>query len=88
MRLISVFLSAIVACAALTAAAQAACEAATHLAYDTPVELAGTLKEGKGLHDAQGEFSYTYVELDAPVCVDATPGDEFNVGTEAPIGRI
>jgi hypothetical protein len=69
-------------------AAQAACEAPTHLAYDTPVELEGTLKTGKGMHDAQGEFSYSYVELDAPVCVDAQPADEFNTGTEQPIGRI
>lgn len=65
-----------------------ACEAATHLAYDKPVELQGTLKQGRGQHDAQGEFSYSYVEIDDPVCVDAQAADEFNVGTEAPISRI
>ena len=41
--------------------------------------LEGTLKAGKGEHDAQGPFAYVYLELDRPVCVDAPPaaaGDE------------
>lgn len=65
-----------------------ACEAATHLAYNAPAKLEGTLKSGKGQHDAQGEFSYSYVQLDAPVCVDADGGDEFNVTTQDPVDRI
>jgi hypothetical protein len=88
MRLIPVFVFAAMACSGSVTWARAACEAATHLAYDKPVEIEGTLKSGTGQHDAQGEFSYSYVELDPPVCVDAQPNDEFNVGTEAPISRI
>lgn len=67
-----------------------ACEAATHLTYNQPVELAGTLKAGKGQHEAQGPFDYTYLALDQPVCVDAPKdgADEFSEGTEAPIERI
>ena len=73
----------------LGAAPAAACEAPTRLGYNAPVELEGTLKEDKGQHDAQGEFTYAYLALDTPVCVDAPPeGDEFNASTEAPIGRI
>jgi hypothetical protein len=66
-----------------------ACDAPTKLIYNKPVEISGTLKEGKGQHDAQGEFDYTYVALDAPVCVASeTEGDEFNEPTEKPIDRI
>jgi hypothetical protein len=65
-----------------------ACEAATHLAYNAPATLEGTLKPGKGEHDAQGAFTYTYLQLDAPVCVDADGTDEFNVTTQDPVTRI
>ena len=66
-----------------------ACEAPTKLLYNTPTEIAGTLAQGKGQHDAQGEFAYTYVALDQPVCVASeTEGDEFNEPTEKPIARI
>jgi hypothetical protein len=65
-----------------------ACEAATHLAYNQPVELEGTLKTGKGQHDAQGPFDYTYLALDKPICVDAAKDDEFNESTESPVERI
>ena len=66
-----------------------ACEAATHLVYNKPVEIRGTLKEGKGQHDAQGAFAYSYVALDQPVCVTSeTETDEFNEPTDKPIDRI
>ncbi len=66
-----------------------ACEAPTRLGYNAPVELEGTLKESKGQHDAQGEFTYAYLALDKPACVDAPPeGDEFNASTDEPIDRI
>ena len=42
-----------------------------------------------GQHDAQGEFTYAYLALDKPACVDAPPeGDEFNASTDEPIDRI
>lgn len=66
-----------------------ACEATVRLGYSALVTLEGTVKEGKGQHDAQGEFTYAYLALDAPVCVDAPPeGDEFNTSTDKPIDRI
>lgn len=65
-----------------------ACEATTRLAYNAPASVEGTLSEGKGQHEAQGEFTYTYVKLDQPVCVDADGGDEFNVTTQEPVDRI
>lgn len=86
--------------AALTAAGVAcvgagdahACEAAVHLTYNVPVEIEGVLKSGIGHHDAQGEFFYTYLVLDQPICVDPPTGggdDDFgNTGTEKPVDRI
>lgn len=66
-----------------------ACEAPTRLSYSAPAKLEGTLKEGKGQHDAQGEFTYVYLALDTPVCVDAPPeGDEFNTPTAEPLERV
>ncbi len=66
-----------------------ACETETPLAYNAPTKIEGTLKEGKGQHDAQGEFKYGYIPLDKPVCVDAgAEADEFNVTTQEPVDRI
>lgn len=67
-----------------------ACEAATHLTYNQSVELEGTLKSGKGQHEAQGPFTYVYLALDKPLCVDAPKDgtDEFAEGTENPVERI
>ena len=76
-------------CLLLSAIPALACEAATKLIYNKPVELRGTLKEGKGQHEAQGAFAYSYVALDQPVCVASeTEADEFNEPTEKPIDRI
>jgi len=76
-------------CLVLSAAPALACEAATNLIYNKPVEIRGTLKEGKGQHEAQGAFAYTYVALDLPLCVASeTAGDEFNEPTDKPIDRI
>jgi hypothetical protein len=72
----------------LAPAAAFSCEAAVHYSYNTPVEIEGTLRSGTGHHEVQGNFSYTYVALDHPVCVDAASGDEFNETTEKPIERI
>jgi hypothetical protein len=69
-------------------AAAVACEAAVHYSYNTPVEIEGTVRSGTGHHEVQGDFSYTYIALDQPVCVDAASGDEFNETTEQPIDRI
>ncbi|KAB2937103.1 MAG: DUF4431 domain-containing protein [Hyphomicrobium sp.] len=63
-----------------------ACEAKAHLKYNAPVELEGTLKSGQGQHEAQGAFTYSYLELDEPVCVDGA--DEFNETTQNPVARI
>ena len=50
------------------------------------------LKSGTGHHEAQGDFSYTYLVLDKGVCVDAPKDggdDDFgNTGTENPVERI
>jgi hypothetical protein len=70
------------------AAPSAACDAAVHYSYNEPVEIEGTLKSGRGHHGVQGDFSYTYLALDQPACVDAASGDEFNETTEKPIDRI
>lgn len=76
-------------CLLLSAAPVLACEAATNFIYNKPVEIRGTLKGGKGQHEAQGAFAYTYVALDQPVCVASeTEADEFNEPTEKPIDRI
>ena len=76
-------------CLLLSAAPGLACEAATNLIYNKPVEVRGTLKEGKGQHEAQGAFAYTYVALDQPVCVASeSASDEFNEPTDKPIDRI
>ena len=76
-------------CLLLSAAPALACEAATNFIYNKPVEIRGTLKEGKGQHEAQGAFAYTYVALDQPVCVaSATEDDEFNEPTDKPVDRI
>ncbi len=67
-----------------------ACDAATHLTYNQPVELEGMLKSGKGQHETQGPFTYVYLALDRPVCVDAPKDgtDEFAESTENPIERV
>jgi hypothetical protein len=66
----------------------AACEAAKRLRYNEPVELEGMLRAGTGQHDAQGAFRYSYVELDAPVCVDTDGNNEFEHATQAPVNRV
>ena len=56
-----------------------ACEGDTRVTFNEATTLAGTLKTGKGEHEAQGPFEYVYLELEKPVCVDAPPaaaGDE------------
>jgi hypothetical protein len=77
---------------ALSAVQAAACEAARHLRYDEPVELEGVIGTGKGHHEAQGDFTYTYLALDEPLCVDAPAGggdeDFGNTGTDKPVDRI
>jgi len=92
MRFIAIFVFMVLGCAALVlqTGGALACEAATHLSYNQPVELEGTLKAGKGQHEAQGPFDYVYLALDKPLCVDAPAdgNDEFDVGTEAAIDRI
>ena len=76
-------------CLSLSAIPALACEAATNFIYNKPVEIRGTLKSGKGQHEAQGAFAYSYVALDQPVCVASeTAGDEFNEPTDKPIDRI
>ncbi len=74
------------------AVASEACDAAVHYAYGEPVEIEGALKSATGHHEAQGDFTYTYVALDKPVCVDAPKGggdDDFgNTGTDNPVERI
>ena len=76
-------------CLSLSVAPAVACEAATNLIYNKPVEIRGILKEGKGQQEAQGAFAYSYVALDQPVCVASeTEADEFNEPTEKPIDRI
>ena len=76
-------------CLLLSAVPAPACEAATNFVYNKPVEIHGILKEGKGQHEAQGAFAYSYVALDQPVCVASeTEADEFNEPTDKPIDRI
>jgi hypothetical protein len=52
-----------------------ACDGHPRLLFDKPAMLEGVLVNGKGTHDAQGPFTYVYVTLDKPVCVDAAPAD-------------
>jgi hypothetical protein len=65
-----------------------ACEAPSHLAYNVPVEIEGVLTAGKGNHEAQGEFSYTFLALDEGICVDAPADDEFAQSTPRPVTRV
>jgi hypothetical protein len=69
-----------------------ACEAKVHLVFNEPVVLEGVLKAATGQHEAQGDFSYYYLALDQPVCVDAPEGggdeDFGDTGTKTPVGRI
>ncbi len=69
-----------------------ACEAAVHYTFNEPVEIEGVLKSGIGHHEAQGEFFYSYLVLDQPVCVDApkegADGDFGTAATEKPVDRI
>jgi hypothetical protein len=69
-----------------------ACNADIHYTYNEPVEIEGVLKSGTGHHEAQGDFTYTYLVLDKGVCVDAPKDggdDDFgNTGTENPVERI
>ena len=56
-----------------------ACEGERRVVFNEAATLQGTLKDGKGEHEAQGPFAYVYLELEKPVCVDAppaAPGDE------------
>ncbi|HEY8248388.1 MAG TPA: hypothetical protein VIG38_14030 [Hyphomicrobium sp.] len=82
------------ACAALVIGAvpASACEGDTRVTVNRPATLQGTLKTGKGEHDAQGPFEYVYLALDKPVCVDAppaTPGDEdAPQSIEAPVDKV
>ena len=82
------------ACAALLVgvAPTFACEGDTRVTFNQPATLQGTLKTGKGEHDAQGPFDYVYLALDKPVCVDAqpaAPGDEdAPQSIEAPVGKV
>jgi hypothetical protein len=76
----------------LAAAPSFACEGDTRVVFDQAATLEGTLKAGKGEHEAQGPFAYVYLELEKPVCVDAPPaaaGDEDaaqSIGE--PVGRV
>jgi hypothetical protein len=47
------------------------------------------LKSGTGHHDAQGDYTYLYLALDEPICVDAPKdaGDDDDA-TDAPVDRI
>jgi hypothetical protein len=69
-----------------------ACNADVHYTYNQPVEIEGALTSGTGHHEAQGDFTYTYLVLDKGVCVDAPKDggdDDFgNTGTDNPVGRI
>ncbi len=69
-----------------------ACEAATHLKYNEPVELEGVLQSRTGHHEVQGDFTYVVLALDQGICVDPPPGggeeDFGNAGTETPVSRI
>lgn len=90
MRVSSIIVAAVVVWALLAPSSLRACEAATHLTYNQPVELEGTLKSGKGQHEAQGPFDYVYLALDKPLCVDAPKdgADEFAESTETPVERV
>jgi hypothetical protein len=72
--------------------ASEACDAAIHYSYNDPVEIEGVLKSATGHHEAQGDFNYTYLALDKPICVDAPKeggDDDFgNTGTDNPVERI
>jgi len=74
------------------AAPSMACDADVHYSYDGPVEIVGVLKSATGHHEAQGDFTYTYLALDKPVCVDAPKDggdDDFgNTGTDNAVDRI
>ena len=69
-----------------------ACEGHLRLQFDKPVSLQGVLQSGTGNHEAQGTFSYVYLSLDKPICVDAapaTPGDEdAPQSVETPVTRV
>jgi hypothetical protein len=69
-----------------------ACDADVHHTFNEPVEIEGVLKSATGHHEAQGDFTYTYVVLDKGICVDAPKDggdDDFgNTGTEKPVERI
>ena len=82
------------ACSALLVGAvpPLACEGGTRVTFNQPATLQGTLKTGKGEHDAQGPIDYVYLALDKPVCVDAgpaVPGDEdAPQSIEAPVDKV
>ncbi len=69
-----------------------ACEGHDRLLFDKTATLEGVLKSGKGNHEAQGAFDYTYIALDSPVCVDAPPAeagdDDAAQSVEAPVAQI
>ena len=70
------------------AVAARACDAAVHYSYNEPVEIEGVIKSGTGHHEAQGDFFYTYLELDQPVCVDAPKREATTISaTPAPRSR-
>ena len=68
------------------------CEAPVHYTFNEPVEIEGILKSGTGHHEVQGDFFYSYLVLDQPVCVDAPKeGGDSDFGTtslEKPTNRI
>jgi hypothetical protein len=76
----------------LASAPLLACEGDTRVVFNEAATLQGTLKTGKGEHEAQGPFEYVYVELDKPICVDAppaTPGDEdAPQSVSEPVSRV
>jgi len=69
-----------------------ACEGDARVTLDSPATLEGVLKQGQGTHEAQGAFSYVYLALDKPVCVDAAKADagdeEPQEDIEAPVQRV
>ncbi|CAN1721430.1 DUF4431 domain-containing protein [Hyphomicrobium sp. 1Nfss2.1] len=69
-----------------------ACEGDARLTLDKPATLEGVLKNGQGTHEAQGAFSYVYLALDKPVCVDApvagAADEDPQENVEAPVDRV
>lgn len=85
---------AVLALAALVLAGSeaSACEAARHLKFNVPVTLEGVVGAGTGRHEAEGPYSYTYLELPEGICVDGEDNDPDDAidesGTKTPVDRI